>query len=129
MNIIETLRTSVYTALSALTGNTCASYPASIFDNETDTELPLIVYELSMNNTDSLAAHGFRNIEVEVTVDLFADSRDALSDLAWSARLAMRKIIPTCTLDRYTVMPNGLIRQTQTYRGRMDVETGIIYTY
>ena len=128
MNPAHTLRTSVYNALHAVNANTMASYPSSVFANDGYNDLPLTVYDVSLGDTDSLAARTFRHVDVEINVDLFSDSRDALSDLAWNTRLAMRQICPTCTLDKFNVMSNGLVRQTQTYRGRMDIDTGIIYT-
>ena len=123
-DILETIRQSVYAALSGINENAVEGYPPSVFDDLEGISLPLTTYTVELGAGTTLANRQERFVDVTANVDHFGRSRAELGTLGGESRAAMLAVLPTCTTDRHTIMANGLSRRSQSFRGQIDTQTG-----
>lgn len=121
---LEVVRQSVYAALSRINADTKEGYPPSVFDDAAGLSLPMTAYTVELGAGTTMANRQERFIDVTANVDHFGRSRAELGTLGAESRAAMLAVLPSCTLDRHTVMANGLIRRSQSFHGRIDTQTG-----
>ncbi len=128
IDAMQAVKDAVYNAVKAVNANTKPSYPQGVFTAQTGFTLPLTVYEVSLSNGLFMpGSQQVRRWDVEVRLDHFGESRAQVSTVAQPALAAMLGILPRCTTDDESNLPNGLVRRSQRFTGVYDTGDNIIY--
>jgi hypothetical protein len=128
IDAMQAVKDAVYAAVSAVNANTKPNYPLTLFQQDTPIPLPLTVYEVYLSNGMNMpASQEVRRWDVEVRLDHFGTSRAQVSTVAQPALAAMLGILPRCTTDEESNLPNGLVRRSQRFTGLYDTGDNRIY--
>jgi hypothetical protein len=128
IDAMQAVKDAVYDAVKAVSPNTKPSYPADLFTAQAGIQLPLTVYEVYLSNGQYMpASREVRRWDVEVRLDHFGKTRAQVSTVAHPALQAMLGVLPHCTTDDESTLPNGLVRRSQRFTGLFDTGDNIIY--